>query len=507
MPTQYWPEATVTYQYPASHASLSDGPDMKEDGGTVRPDPVPTSTLGPIHASTSDHTAALKKRAREFDRAIYADFTWRAQSEQASALIGSIFNAVTDYEVSAGTRTNKRGKTAADLRLTVEAFTADLIKAQAISESTHRYVYREMRPKAFTGEDVGHRVFIALVDAMKALGLVEVYPGSQKKIEGFGGGPVGQYGKATRFRASPQLLRLCERHGVVPAEFGQHFLQPLPTHPLQVTDASTWTQAGRKVRGKPRPYTKTSHTEALEREVIELNNFLDTMELENAEHRGYRRIFHKGNGPEFNWNMGGRLYGSGINSYQQLSLEDRLRMRINGEPVCEIDVRASYLTVFHGWLGQELDPSRDPYDVPGLGPKYRGLVKIWVSASFGQYGHITGWPRELLAAFKRETRLPVGRQFSTIKVGKIILAHYPLLSQIGTKINGRRAGWAELMFCESEAILKTMTDLMSLGVPSLTVHDSIIVPRSRHRLTRQILEGRYFAHCGATPLLQDHLPG
>ena len=41
-------------------------------------------------------------------------------------------------------------------------------------------------------------------------------------------------------------------------------------------------------------------------------------------------------------------------------------MTINGEPVCEIDIRASYLTIYHSWFDQELDLTRDPYVLPGL---------------------------------------------------------------------------------------------------------------------------------------------
>ena len=28
-------------------------------------------------------------------------------------------------------------------------------------------------------------------------------------------------------------------------------------------------------------------------------------------------------------------------------------------------------------------PTNDPYDVPGLGPEARDVVKMWVTASFG----------------------------------------------------------------------------------------------------------------------------
>ena len=42
---------------------------------------------------------------------------------------------------------------------------------------------------------------------------------------------------------------------------------------------------------------------------------------------------------------------------------------------------------------------------------------------------------------------------------------------------------------ESEAVIKTMSTLSSLGIPALPVHDSIIVPRSAAELATNVLVG------------------
>jgi hypothetical protein len=63
--------------------------------------------------------------------------------------------------------------------------------------------------------------------------------------------------------------------------------------------------------------------------------------------------------------------------------EARLRMTIDGEPVCEIDIRASYLTIYLAWFNQELDWANDPYDFPGVP---REVVKAWFIATFGGKG-------------------------------------------------------------------------------------------------------------------------
>ena len=117
-------------------------------------------------------------------------------------------------------------------------------------------------------------------------------------------------------------------------------------------------------------------------------------------HRGYLRVFNNGDHPNFDWNMGGRLYSHGEGNYQQMERADRLRMTINGEPVCEIDIRASYLTIFHALIGEssiQPGPLRYPRS---LVRTLRDVVKMWVTASFGNNAPITKWPRELVAKYR-----------------------------------------------------------------------------------------------------------
>jgi hypothetical protein len=61
-------------------------------------------------------------------------------------------------------------------------------------------------------------------------------------------------------------------------------------------------------------------------------------------------------------------------------------MTLDGEPVAELDITASYLTVLHGKLGKPLPVAEgcDPYSaVPGVP---RGIVKGWVVATLSRKG-------------------------------------------------------------------------------------------------------------------------
>src|SRR5262249_49124504 len=143
--------------------------------------------------------------------------------------------------------------------------------------------------------------------------------------------------KATRFRAKPQLIELCEYLNVDFSRITDHFIPELPRHPLVKKAGSLRDPYGAKVRGKPMRFERIGKATELEQQVRDLNEFLD---LRWGSHRGYIRVFNQGDHPSFDWNKGGRLYSQGDDSYQRLSQDQRLGMTINGDPICEIDIRA-----------------------------------------------------------------------------------------------------------------------------------------------------------------------
>ena len=464
-------------------------------------------------SSTSKDTLGAPKETgepkvhnpRELDDARYAALDCRAHSEQALALVVSVTDMVATHELAAGTRTNKRKKKQTTLGSAVERLLADLLLAQT-KEKSKGYVYRSMRPGAFTESGVGYRVFKAVVDALVNLGLIESRKGFQQWRPVFSDKILPTIRKATRFRATKQLVAICEQHGVHASDFHQHFLIPLPEHPLQLRGTSKRSEYGDKIRGRPMRFNPTAATERLEKQLKELNAFFDGFELRGGRHRGYLRIFNNGDHPKFNWNMGGRLYSHGESNYQQMESADRLNMTINGEAVCEIDIRASYLTVFHALHGEPFDATNDPYDVPGLGPEARDVVKMWVTASFGNNAPIERWPREVVAKYRERHGKNLGKEHSARKIGEKVMQKFPLLTRLGQPVRGQECGWAQLMYIESQAILETMLELMGEQIPSLAVHDSIIVPISIAQKARSVLTRHYEKFAKVTPVLKTRFP-
>jgi hypothetical protein len=309
--------------------------------------------------TTTDTNAAGK----ELQDASFAALNCKAATEEARKLASTLCGQITATELSLGKRQHNRVKKAAQLHTAVEAFIADLLRAQA---SGNGWVYRSRRPESFTGEAVGHRAFITVTDMLASTGLLETRRGYQETIQWEPGGPKTPHRRfATRFRATQALIDLCAEHGVRAEDVDYHFHLPLPEHPLQRRAASKRDHySGKKIRGTLMRYEQTPKSERLEGRIRELNYFLDG-KLSLGVHRGYVCAFNKGDDPGFDWNKGGRLYGQGRN-YQQLHETERLKLTIEGQPVCEVDIRTSYLTIFHALHKQRMDLSKDPYVLPGV---------------------------------------------------------------------------------------------------------------------------------------------
>ena len=245
-------------------------------------------------------------------------------------------------------------------------------------------------------------------------------------------------------------------------------------------------ESGKKVK-----YPHTPQTERLEADIRELNDFWVPFELRGGEHNGYIRVFNN-----HAWDKGGRLYSAGKHSHQRMADTERIKMTINGEPVSEIDIKASHLTIYHVIVGEPLKGSGDPYVQAGL--EDRSIAKLWTVASFGSSKPAVQWPPDMAKEYKKETGKTLGKQAKARDVGRKMLDAFPALK----KLEGHSHIWADLQFREAEAVIGTMMILMRAhGVPSLSMHDGIIVPRSKADLAKATLASEFRRVVGTTPTL------
>ncbi len=429
----------------------------------------------------------------------FAALTSRAMSEQARAVVGEVFRMILDEEARRGARTRQRGTAKVTaFKRALGAFLGDLLRAAGgkLSATGYGWVYRSVSPNSFTGGPVSSRHFGNLRPPLRSLGLVEE-KGKVVQWTAFG---VGRR-YATRFRATAKLVDLAERLGVPAAETGRHFVKALPKEPLVLKGKSTQQPGRGKMPGKLIKIEYTDELRAMEQSVKELNSFLDQFAIGGGIHRGYVRVFNVGDHPRFRWNLGGRLYSQGRDSYQQMPRSNRLEMTIDGEPVCELDITASYLTIFQARRGQPLGGDTDPYDLDELGSDARLPVKLFIATTFGSSEFPKRWPQSTVDDYEKETEQDLKAMFPISVIRNAVAKAHPLLA--GLRRNPETPpAWAELMYLESEGVFRTMMALKQRHIPSLSVHDSLLVPISEEATARELLEEHYRSATTAAPTIK-----
>ena len=135
----------------------------------------------------------------------------------------------------------------------------------------------------------------------------------------------------------------------------------------------------------------------MEAEVKELNRFLVSFDLDGAGFSGFRRLFHEGDIKGFDFKWGGRLYGVGDFNYQGMRKTDRPNLLINGEPISEIDINASYLSILHGISGYASPDREDIYDIGSVDGR---IIKIWILTPMGHTTFHGDWRQSAMQMFK-----------------------------------------------------------------------------------------------------------
>jgi len=255
----------------------------------------------------------------------------------------------------------------------------------------------------------------------------------------------------------------------------------------------------------------TAEARNLRNEVAELNAHFATHKLEGARHIGWVRKFHGASSDQYKLNRGGRLYSQPpmpATNYHNMSQDRRLKQRIDGEPVSEIDISASYLTIFYAAHGQRIKTDDAYNNIIGPDALHRAIVKFWVNASFGNRSLITKWSPNLKKAFARRYRedgwIIDPKKYPVRLVRKKTLARHPLLGQWGTKVAPNMPwSYGHLMFSESRVVISTMLRLArEHNIPAVPVYDSLIVPRSKEEVAERVLNEQFIKIIGVKPTLK-----
>jgi hypothetical protein len=461
--------------------------------------------------------------AAEELRDTYADFLTRAVSSEANSLVDDLTQQAAAWEADRKRGDNQRAsirgsykrgaKGLASLQSGLGRFIGNLLHAEGDPQRTGK-VFRSLKKDTFTGAPVSFNTFEVVWKALEARELLTRTPGTQRwHPTGFDNKPVQLSGTASIFQPTQKLLKLAQEHGVCLENIDRHFVRDRGALELRSHSKWEWSPksendagyAPRKVGGHRVKFAPDERTKALETQVNSINEFLRTFSIKGGKCSGFYRGFNQGIDPDaFNWNKGGRLYAYGRDSYQSLTGDQRAQITINDEPTVEIDVSASYLTIYHGLIKQRLDAqSGGIWDRVVIDNKQ--AAKDWINLSLTTGKRLKKWPKTKIKEYRIKHGIELDTDHPVGGVQAASLTAFPALH----RLEASGLTWAELMFEEAEAILTTMLKLMDQGVPSLPVFDSIIVPQSQVRLATGVLHDAFYQRIGKKPLLRtkSELPG
>jgi len=341
-----------------------------------------------------------------------------------------------------------------------------------------RASYRSLHKEDFTGQPVGARVFRRVIRALQETGLIHHHPGRRSSARD---------SLAGRYWPTQQLLELAVGQGLTPESLYRHFRRETPTaiprivRPLRLMALKRRPGQG---HAPALPFDPAAEeVRALAEEVEAMNRLAAATEVQGCRPPRWFRSFTQ------DWRHHGRWYAGGDDNYQQKPQDERLRITIGGEPVVEVDIRASHLTMLHALLGLPA-PDGDPYAV---GDVPREVAKAWINASLGKGSPVRRWAKKTLEQMQKQ--MPDLAAFPPRKVGEAILRRYPFLADPAAALAGNRPAGRDarqllphrLMFAEACVLSHALRQLAGQGILALPMHDGLIVPRPARQAAAEAL--------------------
>lgn len=423
-----------------------------------------------------------KFTSSEVDKALYLPLLGGPKSPEATEALNRLF----DESVKPSLPNLRPTSLAKALRAT-EALVGDLSRYQAFGVGGKH----GMSPKNFPSADLGFGLpaFTLVKDALVRNGHLEFKVGWNYTMPGTGRALLRGGGSATYFRlsrsASARLGALCGE------EATKHWAHGPPkvnlTEPLLLL-------RGRKVGDGAGPVLPFLVEEEGVRELIDdlsaMNDFL-TSRVSGFAFAGLRRIYNDGDLPGKRWRRGGRYYSlKGGEAYESFPHKTRLsQINLDDEEVAEVDLSGSHLTILHAVHHLPFNADGDdPYAVSGI---HREAVKIWVTTSLGLGAAASfRWMPDGGARYFEKTGRKLGSDYRIADVRSAVIKQYPALYELPED----NIDSVDLSWHEAEIMRHSIRLLRCQKIPSLPVHDCLIVPVSKVEEAKAALTGGFQLH-------------
>ncbi|PZQ14167.1 MAG: hypothetical protein DI565_12085 [Ancylobacter novellus] len=247
---------------------------------------------------------------------------------------------------------------------------------------------------------------------------------------------------------------------------------------------------GRTTAAEPVDYPETNHTRTLRTDVVRVNEMIRGATISllgDPEGRPagpapqLYRSFVCPSAADVRFDLGGRLFGGW---WQSLPRARRNDIRLDGEPIADLDFSSMFLRLAYLEAGVE-PPAGDLYaDVRGLeDPKWREGVKQVASALLFRTTPMIRLPKDM------GEKVPPGMTGGDVR--KRLLERHPKLATVFETGCGLR-----LMWRESEVLMAALLALADAGVSVLPMHDGLMVAASKANEATNAMEAASFSVLG-----------
>ena len=283
----------------------------------------------------------------------------------------------------------------------------------------------------------------------------------------------GVPGKSTRttIRAGAKLVEVIEKHQFTFKDFAVNAAEEVII--LKRARRGYWDQGGQI------EYDETPITEQLRADVHELNAWLEDADImfelfahvRPVDVRARRLFRYFANG---DFKSGGRLFRG---FWENLPKRARLLgLCIEGEGVVELDYSQLNPMLAYAKVGC-LPPSGDAYTLPGL-EQYRDGVKRVFNALLFDKGPRKSFPKGENVHFPKNA-----------KIGDVIGAIREKHPMLGSVLS-TGAGF-DLMYLESEIMMRVLEKLRHQGIVGLPVFDGVIVKASKAEIAKRVMKEQF----------------
>lgn len=437
---------------------------------------------------------ATDQKSLELENARWARFDHSPQQEDYQLWLDWLVAETEKGLLEHAVRKNKRKSNSVEsFRSSVGAFAVELIK-HSLNREAAGYFFRSADRQLMSATLVTSRAFDELVEGWQKMGFLE----SSTYMHNPG---LKQFNKTRRYRATPVFLDHAKRFGVDAAKLVQEYAEQSKGELVRLR-AGRMGYLGETKRGRLLPVVG-ARGEAVIAEVEALNELMAGYDYSLKDVPQVRRVFGYGDLLGFDFNLGGRFYAKSKDDWIAKKSQERANILIDGQQTVEVDVRASQLTVLYGLCEKPVDFSSDPYWVEGLPrntPSHlrRALVKGLVTAAIGSGRLPKRWPQRLSQELESEYGVRPASFCKASEIVEPLSRKHPVLLQLSKET----LDWGRLQFEEAECFRSAMMTLhQKYNIPSLPVHDSLIVKQGDAEIVSEVLSGAYQDRLGVRPVL------